>query len=1052
MRKWIPVLLLFFLMTLLPAMAQQEYTIDPQTGTLKSYTGPGGDIVIPSQVDGVAVRALGPALFDQNKAITSAVLPEGLVTIEYNAFYFCENLKSVALPSTLEVVDSYAFFSCAGLEGVTLPASLHTLRGHAFQFCDSLAQVTFLGETPLIGPDAFASTNANLARVYTVPEDQQAAYENALGAPVQTQGASAPVDYLVPASDLEFDAATGTILGYRGGHTRLILPQTIDGVQVQAIGSKAFFARRDIRRVQLPEGLVSLGESAFFGTDLEEIILPGTLERIDEKALSSASLPALELPGGVKEIGREAFSFNRLAHLVLPEGLESLPEKVFSNNASLEDIVFPESLKSIGKEAFAGCSALNYMVFSGKSLPSIAQDAFLGCDKVADVDISQYGSRQDAQTARETFANLGYPADALHVWRANPKDEPPYPPNGTMTAFDPATGLISGYTGSLDSMTMYWTFDALPVRGISADTFKGAGLKVFHMPHSETFAIIGDGAFQDSQLERVYLFDSLTHIGSDAFRNCVNLKEIVIPAYVEEIGANAFAGCTALEKVVFLGGTPKIGADAFQGCTALSQVVLPAGSQPANHLGLSPQMVRVVDDASPEQIAALREALGFPWYRSLLTVSQENPFQTMPDTPNPESEFEFDADKQQVTRYIGTNPVCVIPRSIGGVEVVSLGEMVFSAFMDFDMEGDTTQRPELTYVVIPETVRNLADSSFLNLKTLQSVACYGPIDRVGIRAFENCVKLESIIFHNGVKELGIYAFNMCESLRLAELGPYIQTISEGAFFGCGFESLVMDRQIYQDFAYQKNAKVTSVHVLPTVQSIGNLMFEGMPQLKEVYFEGVPASALSSYGFHFPQDNADFKVYIPEDASEETYQAFVTLLEQNILPGESIVERKDCPVDHSAAVEEREPADEPEATAAPLDAAAEPAETAAPPAVVEEIMETAAPTATEETKETAQAPIEAAQGILQDTLYVCVKAEAGGVPVDTALIGRYEITFLSDGSAKMTIGGTEIAPVTWTGDGASATVDFFGTKYVFSATEDGLQMNYFDTMLLTYQPE
>ena len=65
------------------------------------------------------------------------------------------------------------------------------------------------------------------------------------------------------------------------------------------------------------------------------------------------------------------------------------------------------------------------------------------------------------------------------------------------------------------------------------------------MPHNDEFVYVGKEAFADSIVEHVDLFDSVTSIGAEAFRNCAQLKEITIPASVTEIGENAFTGTAA---------------------------------------------------------------------------------------------------------------------------------------------------------------------------------------------------------------------------------------------------------------------------------------------------------------------------------------------------------------------------------------------------------------------------------------------------------------------------------------------------------------------------
>jgi len=85
----------------------------------------------------------------------------------------------------------------------------------------------------------------------------------------------------------------------------------------------------------------------------------------------------------------------------------------------------------------------------------------------------------------------------------------------------------------------------------------------------------------------------------------------------------------------------------------------------------------------------------------------------------------------------------------------------------------------------------------------------------------------------------------------------------------------------------------------------------------------------------------------------------------------------------------------------------------------------------------------------DTLFVCVAAEVGETTIDAAMIGRYDVIFYADGTASFTIGGVDLQGCTWRDDGTIITLDFYTTLYEFVRVDEGLQMNYFDTMLLTY---
>lgn len=108
---------------------------------ITGYTGSGGDVVIPGQIDGIPVKAIAESAFRDNDSITSVVIPEGVVAIDWEAFYMARNLRSVTLPSTLELIGTGAFNRTA-VKSVTIPESVRYMDFNAFTECDQLVSVT----------------------------------------------------------------------------------------------------------------------------------------------------------------------------------------------------------------------------------------------------------------------------------------------------------------------------------------------------------------------------------------------------------------------------------------------------------------------------------------------------------------------------------------------------------------------------------------------------------------------------------------------------------------------------------------------------------------------------------------------------------------------------------------------------------------------------------------------------------------------------------------------------------------------------------------------
>ena len=80
-----------------------------------SYTGSGGDIVLPEKVtiaeQEYTIESVGEG-FANNAKITSVQIPEGYKTIEASVFEGCTNLKSVTIPGSMTMISASAFEDC----------------------------------------------------------------------------------------------------------------------------------------------------------------------------------------------------------------------------------------------------------------------------------------------------------------------------------------------------------------------------------------------------------------------------------------------------------------------------------------------------------------------------------------------------------------------------------------------------------------------------------------------------------------------------------------------------------------------------------------------------------------------------------------------------------------------------------------------------------------------------------------------------------------------------------------------------------------------------
>lgn len=86
---------------------------DAKIAVITGYTGKGGAITIPGQIEGLTVREINSGVFQNNTTITSVIVSEGVEYIGYNAFDGCSKLTSVDFPSTLTCLADGALRGCA---------------------------------------------------------------------------------------------------------------------------------------------------------------------------------------------------------------------------------------------------------------------------------------------------------------------------------------------------------------------------------------------------------------------------------------------------------------------------------------------------------------------------------------------------------------------------------------------------------------------------------------------------------------------------------------------------------------------------------------------------------------------------------------------------------------------------------------------------------------------------------------------------------------------------------------------------------------------------
>jgi hypothetical protein len=166
----------------------------------------------------------------------------------------------------------------------------------------------------------------------------------------------------------EFDVSTATITEYRANDkkapTDVVIPPTISGMAVKAIGDNAF-------------------NKYSSGNKLTSVVIPDSVESIGNYAFATnTSLKYVSMPTGLKSLGEGVFSGDyALREIEIKGTLYDIPKNAFKACESLETVILPDTVVSFGDYAFSGCRLLSSMNVPA-SFRTYGTDVFKGCEKL----------------------------------------------------------------------------------------------------------------------------------------------------------------------------------------------------------------------------------------------------------------------------------------------------------------------------------------------------------------------------------------------------------------------------------------------------------------------------------------------------------------------------------------------------------------------------------------------------------------------------------------------------------------------------------------------
>lgn len=416
---------------------KQEPVFTNDNDTLIKCT-PNGQktIIIPK-----GIKTIGRACFAGTN-VEEVVLPEGIETIDSDAFNFCTKLRKINFPETLKVIGHGAFKGCFFLETVILPKTMKEISDYAF-YEAGIKQLILPENVNFVGTEVFAGTNIETT---DIPENftlNSAMFEkcqklhsiNLLGSHItipercfcncinlteiditktalikdeafrgcqNLSVSTIPADTLVAVSAFEESGATDVIIEDISkvcnrvfADCKSLKKLTINVADgPTSVSSALVKGCKNLQTVVFTgrtKNLTVIEAAAFKETkNLNTVSLPDTIKTISKEAFYDSGIENIHLPENLRQIGTMAFARSGLKDIIIPDKIKKLGEYAFYNCIELTAVTLPESVTKIPSGIFEDCCSLKTV--NVPNVDTICDHAFYGCKNLETFDFSKLQS------------------------------------------------------------------------------------------------------------------------------------------------------------------------------------------------------------------------------------------------------------------------------------------------------------------------------------------------------------------------------------------------------------------------------------------------------------------------------------------------------------------------------------------------------------------------------------------------------------------------------------------------------------------------------------
>jgi uncharacterized repeat protein (TIGR02543 family) len=283
-----------------------ELNSDSGSYSVTGYTGEETDIRIPAEYNGLPVTLIADEAFADKTAVTSVVIPSGIVGIGTKAFWECNSLADVTFGtlSRLTNIGIWAFTFCNSLESIGIPQSVTDIGDYAFAYCNNLRNINIPDNVTSIGAGVFGGCG-NLTAV-TFGADSK----------LTSIGRLAFIECLT-LSSINIPKNVESIgYGMFGKCGKLTAVTFGAGSKLTSIEDLMFSECGSLEFIEIPDSVTFIGESAFNGClNLKSVNLSGTEPPILEVNVFQSTHADLKIyvPSGSEETYKSANGWKKYA-------------------------------------------------------------------------------------------------------------------------------------------------------------------------------------------------------------------------------------------------------------------------------------------------------------------------------------------------------------------------------------------------------------------------------------------------------------------------------------------------------------------------------------------------------------------------------------------------------------------------------------------------------------------------------------------------------------------------------------------------------------------